>query len=319
MRTAVSLFSGCGGSDMGLHHAGFHVLMANDIFEYARDAYLTNMDTDYVLGNVADIQSFPKSDLLVGCYPCQGFSQGGVRKADRKINFLYREFDRALRQIKPKAFIVENVSGMINANNKQLLRNQITRFRMAGYRVSHKLLDARHYGLPQERKRVFIVGIRSDFDVEYKFPDPTHSVTSWDGGTNTKSLPHCPTIADFLDGMPIWPEGEFYNQGFHWYYLSRNRYRGWDQASKTIVANFRHIPLHPSSPRLVKLGHDRWTFENDTPARRYSYREAALLQGFPKHFEFPDVASLAKRFTVAGNAVPPPVFEAVVRNLPNIW
>ncbi len=113
MPTAVSLFSGCGGSDFGAHRAGFDILMANDILPYARDVYVVNLpETDYQLGDVSNIRSFPKADVLLGCYPCQGFSQGGVRDPARKINYLYREFDRALRQIKPKAFVVENVSGM---------------------------------------------------------------------------------------------------------------------------------------------------------------------------------------------------------------
>ncbi|STJ83382.1 HsdRM [Escherichia coli] len=101
MPTVVSLFSGCGGSDAGVLRAGFDVLMANDILPYARDVYIANHpETDYILGNIADVTTFPKSDLLVGCYPCQGFSQGGARKADRKINTLYLEFARALKQYK---------------------------------------------------------------------------------------------------------------------------------------------------------------------------------------------------------------------------
>jgi DNA (cytosine-5)-methyltransferase 1 len=89
MPTAVSLFSGCGGSDAGVIAAGFDVLMANDIIDYAKQAYLANLpETDYVLGDVAGVKAFPSAELLVGCYPCQGFSQGGAREADRKINRL---------------------------------------------------------------------------------------------------------------------------------------------------------------------------------------------------------------------------------------
>ena len=123
MPTAISLFSGCGGSDAGLTGAGFDIIMANDIAPYARDLYEANLpETDYVLGDVADIQAFPNADVLVGCYPCQGFSMGGVRDPNRKINYLYREFDRALRIIKPKAFIVENVAGMARSGHQHLLR-----------------------------------------------------------------------------------------------------------------------------------------------------------------------------------------------------
>jgi DNA (cytosine-5)-methyltransferase 1 len=114
MPRAVSLFSGCGGSDAGVIEAGFDVVMANDRLPYARDVYEANHPaTDYLLQDVSTIDSFPAAELLVGCYPCQGFSQGGVREPSRKINKLYLEFARALNLIKPKAFIVENVSGMV--------------------------------------------------------------------------------------------------------------------------------------------------------------------------------------------------------------
>ncbi|HBT3146230.1 TPA: DNA (cytosine-5-)-methyltransferase [Klebsiella aerogenes] len=312
MPTVVSLFSGCGGSDAGVLRAGFEVLMANDILPYARDVYLANHpETDYVLGDVSSIESFPSADLLVGCYPCQGFSQGGVRKADRKINTLYLEFARALRIVKPKAFIVENVSGMVRSNFEHLLKDQFKVFEEAGYRVKSQILNASHYGVAQDRKRIFIVGIRSDFGTEYEFPLATH-------GDNLQPYT---TIREAIGHLPEWPVGEFYDSDFHWYYLSRNRRQDWEQISKTIVANPRHMPLHPISPTLVKLGPDKWQFTSDARARRFSFREAAHLQGFGD-LVFPETerASMNMKYTVVGNAVPPPLFEAVATALPaELW
>ncbi|NYS16424.1 DNA (cytosine-5-)-methyltransferase [Achromobacter xylosoxidans] len=311
--TAVSLFSGCGGSDAGVLEAGFEVVMANDVIPYARDVYLSSHpETDYILGDVRKIASFPKADLLVGCYPCQGFSQGGVRDPSRSINYLYLEFRRALADIKPKAFVVENVSGMVRQNYKHLLEDQLRVFRLCGYRVKHQVLNAADYGVPQDRKRIFLVGIRSDIKEDYSFPKPTHG----DGC----ALPFA-SIRQALDGMPLWPTGEYYDRAFHWYYLSRDRRRDWDSTSKTIVSNPRHMPLHPVSPRLLKREHNVWEFESDAPARRFSYREAARLQGFGDLLSFPDseIASLDMRYKVVGNAVPPPLFRAVVRSLPDIW
>jgi len=310
---AVSLFSGCGGSDAGVIAAGFDVVMANDKLAYARDTYLANHpDTDYVVGDVAKIQAFPDAELLVGCYPCQGFSQGGVRQASRSINQLYLEFARALKAIKPKAFVVENVSGMVRKNFTHLLEDQFRVFREAGYRVKAQVLTAADFGVAQERKRILIVGMRDDLGVDYHFPEPTHGPD--------RANPYV-TIRDAIGDLPAWPEGEFYEREFHWYYLSRDRRRDWDQISKTIVANPRHVPLHPMSPRLIKREHNVWEFETDGPARRFSYREAARLQGFARHFKFPDTpaGSLDMRYKVAGNAVPPPLFEAVVKALPNVW
>lgn len=307
---AVSLFSGCGGSDAGVVAAGFDVVMANDKLAYAREVYLANHpETDYRLGDVAKVGTFPQAELLVGCYPCQGFSQGGVRDPGRKINTLYLEFARALCQIRPKAFIVENVSGMVRKNFSHLLEDQIKVFGEAGYDVKAQVLNAADFGVAQERRRIFIVGMRSDLGVAYQFPQPTHAA-------HTRL-----TISQALHGMPEWPAGEFYAREFHWYYLSRNRRRGWAEVSKTVVANPRHMPLHPMSPPLVKLQHNVWAFESEGRARRFSYREAARLQGFKPGLAFPDSAagSLDMRYKVVGNAVPPPLFEAVARALPNVW
>jgi DNA (cytosine-5)-methyltransferase 1 len=307
---AISLFSGCGGSDAGVIAAGFEVVMANDKLAYARDVYLANHPaTNYLLGDVTKIDCFPAADLLLGCYPCQGFSQGGVRDPGRKINTLYLEFARALRQVRPKAFIVENVSGMVRRNFSHLLADQLRVFTEAGYRVKAQVLSAADFGVAQERRRIFIVGLRDDLGLEYTFPSPTHVE-----GARV-------TIGDALAGMPEWPEGEFYAREFHWYYLSRNRRREWEEVSKTIVANPRHMPLHPMSPPLKKREHNVWEFESEGRARRFSYREAARLQGFAPGLMFPDSAagSLDMRYKVIGNAVPPPLFEAVARALPAVW
>lgn len=215
MPTAVSIFSGCGGSDFGLRMAGFDILVANDISPYACATYKLNMpETEVVSGDISKIEKFPYAEILIGCYPCQGFSQGGPRNPLKNINYLYREFDRVLRIIKPKAFIVENVSGMARANYKHLLRNQVVRFRLAGYKLAGpEILNAYDYGVAQTRKRVFIVGIRSDIGVEYKFPEPTHGPKGKTPGLSQRKV---------LKGMPTWPQGEFYERDFHWYYLSRN-------------------------------------------------------------------------------------------------
>lgn len=330
MPKAVSLFSGCGGSDAGLIAAGFEVVMANDILAYAKAAYLANLpETDYRLGNVAEIKNFPAAELLVGCYPCQGFSQGGAREANRKINRLYLEFARALDTIAPKAFIAENVSGLRRSTYDHILKDQIEKFSAAGpsgYDVVWQELKAHEYGVPQERKRLIIVGIRRDLGMSYTFPPPTHGPTV--------KRPYV-SIGEALQGMPEWPNGEFCDDEFHWYYLSRNRRRDWGEVSKTIVAHMRHMPLHPVSPVLNRIHTDKWEFADARPPRRFSYREAARLQGFMpsylKHggdFVFPEDCvhatgqegnAMRYRYKVIGNAVPPPLFEAVARALPDIW
>ena len=294
---------------MGLVKAGYQVVMANDIMRYAKEVYEANLpETDFQLCDVTRITKFPEADLLVGCYPCQGYSQGGARDANRQINTLYEEFGRVLSKVHPKAFIVENVPGMGRSNNKHLLINQLNIFKNAGYCVeTPQIINAAAYGLPQERRRIFIVGIRKDLQAEYQFPEPTH-------GAGKKPIA---TQADYLsETNGTWPHGEFYDKGFHWFYLSRNRHRGWDEPSKTVLANARHMPLHPMSPSLAKAGVDRWEFNGDmADARRLSYKEAASLQGL-REWTFPDTAGLMAKYRVIGNAVPPMLFRQVVEALP---
>jgi DNA (cytosine-5)-methyltransferase 1 len=199
--SAVSLFSGCGGSDLALTQSGFRVKWANDIWPLACRAYEDNIENSNIKpGSIRDFDRFPDAQLLVGCYPCQGYSQGGRRESDEPINYLYQEFDRALRYILPRAFIVENVNGMTHEQNHVLLANQLARYRFAGYNVDWQVLDAKDYGVPQTRRRVFIVGIRSDFNRRYSFPEPTHGPG--------RSRPYR-TQRDAIGRLPQWPDGKF--------------------------------------------------------------------------------------------------------------
>jgi DNA (cytosine-5)-methyltransferase 1 len=307
--TAISLFSGCGGSDLALKRAGFRIIWSNDISATACQTYRDNIKPAKIKqGDIATFRTFRRAQLLVGCYPCQGYSQGGKRSWGDSVNFLYREFDRVLRKVRPRAFVVENVNGMAFGESRTLLENQLTRYRAAGYRVKWTVLNARDFGVPQHRKRVFLVGIRSDLNVEYDFPHPSH-------GPNGK--PYV-TQRDVLDGLPRWPQGEFNQERLHWYYLSRKRRMPWGKQSPCIVGHWRHVPLHPLSPPLKRIDTDHWKFTRKGKARRFSYRECALLQGFPRSFKWKR-GTVRERFQMIGNAVPPPLFEAVVGALPNIW
>lgn len=305
----VSLFSGCGGSDLALEKAGFRIVWANDLWDRACETYADNIpDATIECGDIRDFPRFPSAQLLVGCYPCQGFTQGGRRDSTDNLNYLYQEFDRALRYILPRAFIVENVAGMAYGKNRLLLENQLRRYRLAGYAVKWGILNAQDYGVPQDRKRLFIVGVRSDLDKTYDFPNPTHG----DGRAN----PHA-TQRDVLADMPEWPEGEFCPQNMNWYYLSRNRRADWDEPSGCIVGNWRHVPLHPVSPPLRRVHTDKWVFDRHGRARRLAYKECAALQGFPRSFKF-EHGVVKDRFQMIGNAVPPPLFASVVGGLTHI-
>jgi len=308
---AISLFSGCGGSDYALQKLGFEIVWANDIWQTACDTYSDNLRNPKIeCGDIRDFVRFPDAELLIGCYPCQGYTQGGTRnwKGDDR-NYLYREFDRVLRKVEAKAFIVENVNGMAFGDNRDLLRNQLVRYRSAGYRVKWAVLNAKDYGVAQNRRRVFLVGIRSDQDFEYHFPESTH------GPDGEKSYV---TQRDVLSHLPRWPEGHFNTEPFHWYYLSRKRRYPWGQPSPCIVGHWRHVPLHPSSPPLIRIDTDHWRFSRSGRARRLSYRECAALQGFPRAWRWKQ-GNVRERFQMVGNAVPPPLFRAVTDSLEPLW
>lgn len=311
LRKAISLFSGCGGSDYALQKLGYEIVWANDVWQTACDTYKENIDGSNIeCGDIRDFRRFRAADLLVGCYPCQGYTQGGKRKwmADER-NYLYREFDRVLREVLPKAFIVENVNGMVFGENRDLLSNQLIRYRAAGYRVKWAVLNAKDYGVAQNRRRVFLVGVRSDQSFEYEFPTPTHGLG--------RSREHR-AQRDVLKGFPEWPEGDFNVEPFHWYYLSRRRRYDWDEPSPCIVGHWRHVPLHPNSPPLQRIDTDQWRFSHRGRARRFSYKECAALQGFPRSYRW-TVGTVKQRFQMIGNAVPPPLFEAVLRAFPKVW
>lgn len=305
--SGVSLFAGCGGSDLGMSSSGIEVIWANEINSGACTLY-ENVTGSRVIecADITSIDEFPKADILCGCYPCQGYSQAGRRSGSDNINFLYRQFDRALRRIRPLAFIVENVDGMRFSHNNYLLQAQLTRFRLAGYRVRWKILDAKDYGVAQDRRRLFIVGVRSTKKIVFSFPPATH-------GRIDGLRPHR-TQRDVIWKYRDPPPGSYNDEELHWYYLSRNRWRSWDQQARCVVAHWRHVGLHPDSPPLKRLGRDRWVFASQGFARRLSYLECAALQGFPQPQRFRGV-SVRRIFRAIGNAVPPPLFRAVASSL----
>lgn len=332
--TTVSLFSGCGGSDLGAKRAGAEIVFANDNYRPATDTYrkhkrlIAGPDVDLRACDVREINKFPSSDLLMGCYPCQSFTMGGPRdpKRDPRTT-LYREFRRCLQQTKPRFFVAENVAGLQWLTNGAYLQSQLDDFLNAGpgYRISVKLVDAKDYGVPADRKRLFIVGVRRDLFAWYHFPNPTHG--------DAKGLKPYVSHGEALRGLPLDAGQDAYCQGtepFSWWFMSRNRKRPWNRPAFTVVANWRHATLHPASPlmRLVssnlKDGFKQvWEFtdEYDVPAgyarlerpRRLSWRECAVLQTFPRTFE-PTGTVEQKHFQI-GNAVPPLLMQRIVEGL----
>jgi DNA (cytosine-5)-methyltransferase 1 len=311
--TAVSLFSGCGGFDLGARRAGVDILWANDINQHAAATYRKYLpDVTFVHGDITalDKRCLPRADLLIGCYPCQGFSAGARRRyRGREVrdyfanegNFLYQQFVEAIPYVRPAVVFIENVKGLRSSVNGWFFNAQKEALERAGYVVYAERLNAKDYGLPQSRERIFIVGIRQDVGFEYVFPSPTHG----------PGLPH-PHRSQFevIGHLPHWPIGEFEAEAFHGHYLTRNRKRPWDSYSYTIVANSGHVPLHPLGEPMQRVGTDAWILCGDEN-RRLSWRECGLLQSFGEDFE-PE-GPLSAKYTLIGNAVPPMLAQQIVQ------
>lgn len=178
----VSLFSGCGGMDLGFRAEGYETVWANDFFKEAVLTYRKNIGEEIVLGDITKIdpytdESIPDCDLVVGGFPCQDFSIIGQRKglhADR--GNLFKNLAQFIDAKKPKAFVAENVPGILSANKGAAVEYILDTFRniQPGYVVQYKVINFADYGVPQTRKRCIFVGVRADVDFNFRFPDPTH-------------------------------------------------------------------------------------------------------------------------------------------------
>lgn len=304
----VSLFCGAGGMDLGFKQAGFDIIWANDIYKYACETYKKNFGIDVIHRDIRKIKVFPKADVLVACNPCQGFSMIGKRDEKDERNTLYRQIFRALRKIRPKYFVVENVSGLRHLYEGKFFKRMLCGFYNIGYWPAWQVVNAMDYGAPQSRERIIIVGVRKDLKVRYKFPPKTHG----------PGLKPYVTLRDSIGHLPAPQKGEYYsNQDWHFFYMSRNRRADWDSVSFTIQTEGRNIPLHPSSPPMVKVGKDHWKFVGDASKyRRLSIRECARIQTFPDDFEF--AGELGSQYKLIGNAVPPLLARRIAESIKSL-
>ena len=331
----LSLFSGCGGLDLGFELAGlkavmgeevmeasfkdkkifdeniennvFNTIYVNDIFDEARETYANNAGK-YIYMDKSDIRkikSFPKADIVLGGFPCPGFSEAGPRLVDDKRNFLYLHFIRCLMQSKPKIFVAENVKGMMTLGKGEVSKQIVEDFAAAGYKIYHKLLNSADYGVPQIRERVILVGVRNDIEYEYVFPAVTH-------GYGITGLKEVVTLRDAIGDLEDEP-GDYFTGSYSTIFMSRNRKKLWSQPSFTIQASGRQAPIHPSGEPMVHVGKDKYIFsDGEENNRRLSVKEIARIQTFPDWYEFSRGKSDKKShnsklnlvYKQIGNAVP---------------
>ena len=330
----LSLFSGCGGLDLGFELAGlkavmgekvmeeafrdksvfqkninnnvFNTIFVNDIFTEARETYAGNAGK-YIYMDKSDIRKikqFPKADIVLGGFPCPGFSEAGPRLFDDKRDFLYLHFIRCLMQSKPKLFVAENVKGMTTLGKGEVFKQIVEDFAAAGYTIYHKLLSSEEYGVPQIRKRVILVGVRNDIDFEYQYPEPAYG----DEKKGLKKIVDLRTAIGDLEDNP----GEYFTGSYSSMFMSRNRKKSWSEPSFTIQASGRQAPIHPGGEPMVKVGKDKYIFtDGEENNRRLSVKEIARIQTFPDWYEFSrgtsnrnENAKLDLVYKQIGNAVP---------------
>ncbi|MBW4516765.1 MAG: DNA cytosine methyltransferase [Timaviella obliquedivisa GSE-PSE-MK23-08B] len=312
-RNIVSLFSGCGGLDLGFLKADFHLTWAN---EYDKDIWATyeanHLDTFLDRRDIRKIKSgeIPDCVGIIGGPPCQSWSEAGSQRGiedDRGRLFL--EYVRILKDKQPRFFLAENVSGMLHEKHSRAIQNIVSAFEEAGYTVSFKLLNAMNHNVPQERKRVIFIGYHVDLKKQFNFDwvDVSTSILTledaiWD--LRNTAIPALATNKTNAKACLL-PNHEYMIGGFSSIYMSRNRVRSWDEPSFTIQAGGRHAPLHPQANKMLFTEKDKFVFDENSPFpyRRLSVRECARIQTFPDDFIF-HYKDLSAAYKMIGNAVP---------------
>lgn len=307
MLKAVSLFCGCGGTDIGLlggfDYLGKHyesndveIVYANDIDRKIIDLYNCNFHHKAVLGDVRfiDEKSIPDHDILTGGFPCQSFSI--VAQNPKRLGYkdekgrLFFEMIRILKHKQPTVFIAENVNGILSANDKQAFPLILENFRRAGYNISYKVINASDFGVPQNRLRVFIVGIKESLNLEFNFPDSLFP-------KNDK----VPLSSVLIDESYVAEKYYFSNKAIQGLlksniYMNKGRIQSLDKPCNTVGAHLAKVSINSTDPVLCI----------DGKYRRFTPKEVAKIQSFPDTFNLCCSDSIA--YKALGNAIPPVLF-----------
>lgn len=319
----IDLFSGPGGLALGLKKAGFSIVANVEINRDAMETYcLHDVESVHINQDVRTV-SFEKYrgivDLVAGGPPCQPFSIGGLRKADADSRDMIPEFIRCLRECQPEAFIMENVPGLTQKQTRLYFESILADFYDCGYRLNWAVLNAADYGIPQKRKRLFILGSRN---TQLRFPKASHGSAASTPHVNALDIlgtepigeaPNCPVkFARFPDLRPSPYAGHIYNGG--------GRPINPNGPCHTILASAGGHKTHwidtfniaPEYHAHLKSGGK--PREGEVPgARRMSVEESALIQTFPSGMRF--VGRRSSQYTQVGDAVPPDLAFVVANSV----
>ena len=289
----ISLFSGAGGLDLGLINAGNEVIWANDIDKDAVATYQENIGSHIICDDIRNIniEDMPDAEVVVGGFPCQGFSLANrLRTLEDDRNQLYLFFCNTIQAKQPKFFIAENVKGILSLGKGEAIKQIIKDFESAGYITSVNLVNMADYGVPQTRQRVIIIGQHKSLGetMLFNFPKATHSK---DG----KDLPRWISIKEAIDHFPDPDEeNEILNHVYSAYKVEYRNFTGHRQTD----------PDKPS-PTVLARGNGKGgvcAIPHYNGKRRLSIRESASVQTFPEDFHF--VGTMNACYRQIGNAVP---------------
>lgn len=314
----ISLFSGCGGLDLGFEKAGFSVPVANEFDPTIYETFKINHPKTHLIEG--DVRKVTKNDIapfingevdgIIGGPPCQSWSEAGSLKGiDDARGQLFFDYIRILKEFQPKFFLAENVSGMLANRHNEAVQNIIQLFENAGYDVSLNLVNAKDYGVAEERKRVFYIGFRKDLNINFVFPkgsteDDDKKITLrdiiWD--LQETAVPAYTKNHHNPDAIN---NNEYYTGAYSPIFMSRNRVKGWDEQAFTVQASGRQCQLHPQAPKMQKFGKNdcRFVSGSEHLYRRMTIREIARVQGFPDEFKF-IYKDTNDAYKMIGNAVP---------------
>lgn len=310
----ISLFSGCGGLDLGFEKAGFEIPIANEFDKTIWDTFKFNHPkTELIEGDIRNIGAtdFPDEiDGIIGGPPCQSWSEAGsLRGINDSRGKLFYDYIRILKSKQPKFFLAENVSGMLANRHSEAVQSILELFEECGYQVSLTLVNAKNYGVAQERKRVFYIGFRKDLGVNFVFP---HGSTENDNDKITLrdviwdlQETAIPTEEQNRHNPMAINNNEYFVGAYSPIFMSRNRVKSWDEQAFTVQASGRQCQLHPQAPKMIKVGKNdcRFAEGQEYLYRRMTIREIARVQGFPDTFQF-FYNNANDAYKMIGNAVP---------------
>lgn len=308
----VSLFSGCGGMDLGVQQAGFNIVFANDFDKYAAQSYRHNFGDHMVEGDLSQIHEFeiPKHQVLIGGFPCQPFSMMGQKQGflDNVRGTLFFEVARIIEHHQPEVIVLENVRNLRTHDNGNTLKVIIETLENLNYEVHTQVLNSLNYGVPQKRNRIYIVCFRKDIAAQLKasfqFPAGTPYNTE---KINVRSILEQNVDLKYYLSHKILPT--ILSHGSGGYY------------SKSEIDLPIARPLTATMAKMHRANQDNYVTDPNpiakeagkTDIRRLTPRECARLQGFPDDYEI--VVSDTQAYKQFGNAVTVNVAQALAESI----